>query len=95
MARLATEIAADIRPLLEEYLELLYEVKGHHPLHSGDVQVATGPQGTIVVWLPAHSEPHLAADLLRFIDAQREALGVSVPVLVTLASDVTVREDGA
>lgn len=99
MTRTMAQLAEDLRVLAEEFTRNVHEAAGRDPsrLDSGDVQaaaLAAGPGEVIVVWLPPHSEPHLAADLLRFIDAQREATGITIPVLVTLASDVTTGPGG-
>jgi len=88
------QLAADLRDLAQEFYEHQHAARGVNPDSINPQDISTevfvpAPGEVIVVRLPSHADPYLAADLLRFIDAQREATGVTVPVLVTLADAVT------
>jgi hypothetical protein len=86
------QLRDDMRALAADFTAHILETQRARPagMHDGEPQAAIAVPGQIViVGLPAHSEPHLAADLRRFIDAQCAELGVTIPVLITLG-DVTV-----
>jgi hypothetical protein len=90
-----TQICEDFRQLADEWADRMFQAKGHMPsVHEGDAQATVVEPGqVVVVWLPAHAEPHLAGDLSRFIDAQCAERGVTLPVVVTLADKVEVRSE--
>ena len=92
MARTMEEVRSDFAGLAQDFYDLVHAAKGSPPgARDGDVRAALAGQ-VITVWLPAHAEPHLAADLRRFIDAQCEQAGITIPVLVTVAAAVAVSD---
>jgi hypothetical protein len=84
------EVRDGFRQAAADYAGLAHETAPSQQAGEARAAVlAPGAGQVIVVWFPASAPPHLLADVARFIDAQREAQGITVPVLVMPAETVT------
>jgi len=93
MAKPMTEICNGYRQLAQDFADHLHEIAPAHA--AGEIKAETldvAADQVIVVYLPPEAPVHLISDIARFIDAQREAHGIAVPVIVTPASAVAVQD---
>jgi hypothetical protein len=87
-----TELKDDLSQFATDFIENLSRFKGHQAETPQAETLVVNPGNVLVIRIPSHSNRDDVAVFQNFIDHQMKERGISLPVLVVIADEVTVEK---